>query len=50
VFPKSINHINGSRAAQKSYTNLDDRVDLFAHHEMSLVLRVDATTRELCDT
>jgi hypothetical protein len=50
VFPKSINHIHGSCAAQKSCANLDDRVDLFAHHEMSLVLRADTATRKLCDT
>jgi hypothetical protein len=31
-----------------SRTNLNDRVNLFAHHEMCLVLRVD--TRKLCDT
>ena len=49
-FPKSIDHIDGGRAAQQSCANLDDRVDLFAHHEIGFVLCVDAATRKLYDT
>jgi hypothetical protein len=49
-FPKSIDHIDGGRAAQQSCANLDDRVDLFAHHEIGFVLCVDTATRKLCDT
>jgi hypothetical protein len=50
LFPKSIDHVNGSRAAQKPCTNLKDRFNLFAYYEMSLVLRVDAASRKPCDT
>jgi hypothetical protein len=50
VFPKSIDRINCSSAAQQSCANLDSRVDLFVHHETDFVLRIDTSARKLHDT